>query len=140
MLNPRREADVKVLVIILLLLPIALGCAHAVPVDLDLTLPLYYSVGCATDTPDTVKTLKDLAIYASTTSALTDSVLLFTASVRGLYGRPYTARIDRPPNSTWFVWNITWDSLYVARSCKSNVVRLVMPGRAPKSITDLRSR
>src|SRR5258706_6912560 len=99
----------KMLMVLFILLLSCFGCATAMPVDLDMTLPLVYSSSCSIDLPDTCKSLALLNVYASTTAAITDSILVYSTNVAGLYGKPISVRVDRP-KGTWYFFSVTRDS------------------------------
>lgn len=112
---------------------------RAAPVDMTLTLPLYRADSSCAATPDTVKNLSTLILYSSSTAALTDSTVVLTANVGGLYGKAYPFTVQQGPGTRWY-WCVTRDSSNV-RSCdKSNAFAKTVLAGPPWRITDLRAR
>lgn len=114
------------------------GCATAATVNLGLTLPLFRAdtTNCAIASPDTVKNLATLAVYASSSAAIADSTLVYTANVAGLYGRPYTFAVQQPTWSTRWYFCVTRDSLNL-RACRSNVIARTVTAGPPGRTSDL---
>jgi hypothetical protein len=115
------------------------GCASAAQVSMGLTLPLFRadSTNCTIATADTVKNLATLAVYSSTTAAITDSTLVYSANVGGLYGRPYTFAVQQPTWTTRWYFAVTRDSLNL-RACRGNVISKTVTAGPPGRVLDLR--
>jgi len=114
------------------------GCAAAAPVNMALTLPLFRAdtTNCALASADSVKNLATLTVYSSTTAAITDSTLVFSANVGGLYGRPYLFTVQQPTWTTRWYFCVTRDSLNL-RACRSNVISRTVTAGPPGRTTDL---
>lgn len=113
--------------------------AHSFPVTLDCTIPLYMvNPGSCLGLTDTCKTISTVSVYAQL-QGRTDSVLVFTGSVAGEYGKPLSVTFDRP-TGIWNFWNAFRDSTF-NRSCNSNrITKSVFDIRFPAAVIDLRAR
>jgi len=117
----------KTMWILILLLLIALGCAHAAQVTLDGTWPLYNAVPgtCSMAAPDTCKDLSLGLLYAQT-QGRSDSTLVYSANLAGLFGKPFSVSVDQPEGTTIY-WVAVRDSSG-NRSCRSNIVTRTVIG------------
>lgn len=116
-------------------------CAQATQVDFSLTLPNLRadSLNCQIASSDSLKNLGTIAMYVSTTSALTDSVLVISANVAGQEGKQFLFSAQQPAGTTRWYWGITRD-LLDRRACKSNVISKTTGIGPPWRILDLRVR
>jgi hypothetical protein len=114
------------------------GCAAAAPVNMALTLPLFRAdtTNCAIASADTVTNLSTLIVYAATTAAITDSTMVYTANVAGLFGRPYQFTVQQPTWTTRWYFCVTRDSLNL-RACRSNVIARTVTAGPPGRTSDL---
>lgn len=119
------------IVVLLLLFP---GCAHAALVTLDGTWPLYNAVqgSCSVAAPDTCKDLSLGFVYAQV-QGRSDSTLVYTAALGGLFGKPFSVSVDQSEGTTLY-WAAVRDSSG-NRSCKSNIVtRIVVSTPLPAAL------
>lgn len=115
--------------------------ARAAQVDFSCTLPLFHadSLNCQIATTDTLKDLATVAVYSSSSAALTDSVLVLSANVPGQEGKAFNFSAQQATWTTRWYWNITRD-VGGHRACKSNVVMRTVTAGPPMRVTDLRAR
>ena len=127
----------RTMMLVLAALLLCIGCAAAAPVTFDMTVPLYnasLTAPCTAAVGDTCKDVSQAYIYRRAQGApASDSLLVLTLNVAGLFGKPVTFTVEQP-EGTYLYWTAVSDATG-NRSCNSPLVsKAIVLTPAPPSL------